>query len=57
MRAREGRRHLPHEAVHLVLDLRVRLEAEIEVEDHLVEAGRLDLALERIDDLRRLADE
>ena len=28
---------------HLVLDLRVRLQADIEVEDDLVEAGGLDL--------------
>ena len=35
----------------------VRLEAEIEIEDHLVEARALDLGLERIRDLRRRADQ
>src|SRR5215475_3755310 len=49
VRAVEGGSHLAHEAVHLVLDLLVRLEADVEVQDHLVEAGGLDL-LERIDD-------
>ena len=42
----ERRRHLGHEARHLVLHARVRLEAEIEVEDHLVEARAFDLRLQ-----------
>ncbi len=44
--AAERWRDLGHEARHLVLHARVRLQAEIEVEDHLVEAGALDLRLQ-----------
>src|SRR5271157_3123836 len=36
-------RHLGHEARHLVLDLAVGLLADVEIQDHLVEAGVLDL--------------
>ena len=36
-------RNFGHKARHLVLDLRVRLEAHIDVEDDLVEPGCLDL--------------
>src|SRR5262245_38285275 len=43
MRTVEGSRHFAHEAVHLLLHLRVRLEADVEIEDHLGEARRLDL--------------
>src|SRR3981081_340891 len=46
----EGRRDLAHEAVHLFLHLRMRLHADVEVEDHLGKAGGLDL-LERVGDL------
>src|SRR5215470_12127211 len=42
-RARECRRDVAHEAIHLLLHLRVRLEADVEVEDHLVEPCGLDL--------------
>jgi len=47
----ERRRHFGHEARHVVLDLLVRLEPDIDVENHLVKAGRLD-SLEHLDDLR-----
>ena len=39
----ERRRDFGHEARHLVLDLIVRLQPDVEVEDHLGESGRLDL--------------
>ena len=42
-RGRKGGRDLAHEAVHLLLDLAVRLQADIEIEDDLVEARGLDL--------------
>ncbi len=51
-RLAEGRRHLCHEAGHLVLDLGVRLQADIEIKDDLVEPGGLDF-FQGIDDLRR----
>ena len=41
--ARKGRRDVAHEAVHLFFHLRVRLQADIEIENDLVEAGGLDL--------------
>lgn len=37
----EGRRHFGHEARHLVLDLIVRFQADIEVDDDLGESDRL----------------
>jgi hypothetical protein len=40
-----------HEPRHLVLDLRMRLQADIKVEDHLVKAGGPDL-LQSLGDLR-----
>src|SRR5262249_1948468 len=53
VRAVEGGCDLRHEAVHLVLHLLVRLEADVEVKDHLRKSGGLHL-LERIHDpLRR----
>src|SRR6185436_1698163 len=52
----ELRRDLGHEAGHLVLHARVRLEAEIEIEDHLVEACALDLGLQRVGNLCRRTD-
>src|SRR5437588_11332614 len=39
----EGGRDFGHKARHLVLDLRVRLQADIEIEDDLVETGGLHL--------------
>ena len=52
----KGGRDFGHEAGHLVLDLRMRLQADIEVEDDLVETGRLDL-FQRVGDLRRRAEQ
>src|SRR6476646_11854065 len=49
VRTVEGGRHLAHEALHLVLDLLVRLQPDIEVEDHLVKSGGFYL-LERVRD-------
>ena len=49
VRPLEGRRHFGHEAGHLVLHLRVRLQADVEVEDHLGETRGLDL-LQRLGD-------
>src|SRR5512144_1613508 len=46
VRTVEGGRHLAHESLHLVLDLLVRLQPDIEVEDHLVKSGGFHL-LER----------
>src|SRR5262249_35068183 len=43
MSSLERRSHLAHEALHLFFHLRVRLQAAVEVEDHLREAGGLDL--------------
>src|ERR1051326_9511567 len=54
--ALERGRHLAHEAVHLLLHLRVRLHADVEIEDHFGEAGRFDL-LERVGDLRRRTEQ
>src|SRR5260221_6226895 len=48
--ALEMRRDLLHEPVHLLLDHVVRLVADVEVEDHFLDAGLLDL-LQRLDDL------
>src|SRR5438067_6663205 len=48
----ESGRDLGGKARHLVLDLRVRLQPDIDVEDHLVEPGPLDL-LQRVSDVRR----
>src|SRR5262249_28008940 len=56
MSSLERRSHLAHEALHLFFRLRVRLQADVEVEDHLREAGGLDL-LQRVGDLRGRADE
>src|SRR5437762_4627763 len=47
----ESGRDLGGEARHLVLDLPVRFQPDIDVEDHLVEPGRLDL-LQRVSDVR-----
>ena len=41
---RKVRRHLAHEAVHLLLHQGMRLLAVVEVEDHLGDAGGLDLS-------------
>src|SRR6185295_8810408 len=41
--ARERRRDLTHEAVHLLFDLVVRLKTDVEIKDHFGESGRLDL--------------
>ena len=49
MRAVEGGCHFAHEAIHLVLDLLMWLEPDVEIEQHLREAGCLYL-LERVDD-------
>jgi hypothetical protein len=35
----EGGRHFAHETIHLVLDLLMRLEPDVEIEKHLGEAG------------------
>src|SRR3981081_3501312 len=43
VRAVESGRDLAHEAIHLVLYLLVRLEPDVEIEDHLGEAGGLHL--------------
>src|SRR6516165_2373079 len=43
------RRDLSHEARHLILHLGVRLEADVEIEDHLLEACGLHL-LQSVDD-------
>ena len=40
---REGGCDIRHEPRHFVFDLRVRLKADVEVEDYLVETRRLDL--------------
>ncbi len=55
-RAAEGRRDFGHETRHLVLDLIVRLQADIEIKDHFVEAGRLDL-LQNFGDARRRTEQ
>lgn len=47
-------RYFFHETRHLVLDLGVRLQADIEIENDLVKSGVLDL-LQGIGDLRRRA--
>src|SRR3981189_812928 len=56
MLALEGRGDLAHEAVHLFLHLRMRLHADIEVEDDLGETGGLDL-LESVGDLGGRAEQ
>ena len=45
---------IAHEAIHLFLYLRVGFHANVEVEDHLREAGGFDL-LEHVRDVRRRA--
>src|SRR5712692_895177 len=47
---------LVHEAMHLLLDQRVRLVADVEVQDHLLDAAFLHL-LQRLDDLLRPAEQ
>src|SRR2546421_2819433 len=54
--ALEVGRDLLHEAVHLLLHQRMRLVADVEVEDHLFDARLLDF-LQRLDDLLRRAEE
>src|SRR5690242_11581702 len=49
-------RHLGHETGHLLFHLGVRLQADIEVEDHLIESGRLD-AFECLGDIGAAAKE
>src|SRR5262245_48130046 len=41
--ALEGRSNLGHEAGHLLLDLGVGFQADVEVQDHFVESSRFDL--------------
>ena len=43
MAAGKRGRNFGHEPRHLVLDLRVRLEADIEIEDDLIKPGLFDL--------------
>jgi len=50
----KGRSDLGHEPRHFVFDLGMRLQADIEIEDDLVEPGGLDL-LQGLYDLGRLA--
>ena len=52
----EHRRDLGHKAGHLALDLGVRLQPDIDVENDFVEAGGFDL-LQRVGDLRRGAQQ
>src|SRR6202048_3482480 len=56
--ARAGKRgsHFAHEAVHLLLDLAVRLESHVEIQDHFVEACGFNL-LDGIGDAARAAEE
>src|SRR5262249_16491127 len=56
VRALEGRRHLPHEPIHLLLNLRMRLQADVEVENYLGETGWL-YFFQRVDNLTRRAHE
>ncbi len=56
MGAVEGGGDLAHESVHLVLHLLVRLEAHVEIEDHLGEPGGLDF-LQAVDDALGRADQ
>src|SRR6185312_8492073 len=55
--ARKSRRDLGHETTHFVAHLRRRLQAEIEIEDHLVETRSFDFGFQRVGDLRRVADQ
>src|SRR6202008_3596353 len=55
-RTAKSRRHFAHEARHLILDLTVRLQTDVEIKDHFVEAGGLDL-LQNFGDARRGTDQ